>query len=96
LDHELAMAYGDEFQLDKIQASDWALFSARTNTSRALLAREIRRMATAAPPIAAELATDAIYVGEEKDLVGKIAGFVAQQAEKLMAMAPVILKTELE
>jgi serine/threonine-protein kinase HipA len=95
-DHELAIAYGDEFQLDNIRAFDWALFCARTNTSRALLAREIRRMGTVAPAIAAELATDAIYVGEERDLVGKIAGFVAQQAEKLMAMVPVMLKTELE
>jgi serine/threonine-protein kinase HipA len=96
LDYEMAMGYGDEFHLDQIRAFDWALFGAKTNTSRSLLAREMRRMGTAAPAAAAALATDEVYVGEEKELVAKIAEFVAQQAGKLVEMAPVMLKAELE
>jgi serine/threonine-protein kinase HipA len=96
LGHELAMAYGDEFQLDNIRPFDWALFAAQTNTSRTLLAREMRRMGGAASAAAAERASDAVYVGREKDLVRKIAEYVAGQARKLLDMAPLMLKVELE
>ena len=96
LDHEMAMGYGDEFQRDSIRAFDWALFGAKTNTSRTLLAREMRRMGTAAPAAAALLAADEVYVGEEKDLVRQIAEFVTQQAGKLVDTAPVMLRVELE
>jgi len=96
MDHELAMAFGDEFQLDNIRPGDWALFGAQTNTPRALLARVMHRMGTAAPPAAAAQAADAVYAGAEIDLVRKIAGFVAGQARKLVDMAPSMLKAELE
>lgn len=96
LDHELAMAYGDEFQLDSIRPFDWAQFGAQTNTSRTLLAREMRRMGTAATAAAQEQAAEGVYVGAEKDLVKGIAEFVARQAKKLLEMAPLVLKVELE
>jgi hypothetical protein len=48
LDHELAMAYGDEFLLEEIGPFEWADFAQRTGIPRALLAREMRRMAKAA------------------------------------------------
>ncbi len=96
LDHELAMAYGDEFQLDSIRPFDWATFGAHTNTPRALLAREMRRMGTAAPAAAAAQAAGAVYVGAETDLVRRIAAFVEGQAKKLVDMAPLTLKVELE
>jgi len=96
LDHELAMAYGDEFQLENIRPFDWATFGAHTSTPRTLLAREMRRMGTAAPAAAAAQAADAVYAGTEIDLVKKIAGFVAGQAKKLLDMAPLMLKVELD
>lgn len=96
LDHELAMAYGDEFQLDHIRPFDWATFGAHTRTPRAVLAREMRRMGTAAPVAAATQAADAIYVGTEKELAKRIATFVAGQARKLVDMAAPMLKVELE
>jgi serine/threonine-protein kinase HipA len=96
LDHELAMAYGDEFQLDNIRPFDWATFGAYTHTPRTLLAREMRRMGKAAPAAAATLAADAIYVGTEREFVGRIATFVEGQARKLAEMAAPMLKVELE
>jgi serine/threonine-protein kinase HipA len=96
LDHELAMAYGDEFHLENIRPFDWARFGAQTNTARTLLAREMRRMGTVAPAAAAEGAADAVYVGEEKDLVKSIAEFVARQAAKLVHMAPLVSKVKLD
>lgn len=95
LDHELAMAYGDEFQLDNIRPFDWATFGAYTRTPRTLLAREMRRMGKAAPAAAATQAADAIYVGTEREFVGRIATFVEGQARKLADMAAPMLKVEL-
>ena len=53
-------------------------------------------MGTVAPAASAERAADATYVGAEKDLVKRIAEFVAQQAEKLVDMAPLVLQVELD
>jgi serine/threonine-protein kinase HipA len=95
LDHELAMAYGDEFQLGAVRPYDWAEFAHRTAIPRPLLAREMRRMGTAAPDAAKLQAADAAYVAEEKDFVARIAGFVQRQASKLVEMAAPMLKVDL-
>jgi serine/threonine-protein kinase HipA len=96
MDHELAMAYGDEFELANIRPFDWARFAAQTHTARAVLAREMRRIGTAAPAAAAVLAAAQVYVGAEQDLVRGIAEFVTKQARKLADMAPLVLQVELE
>jgi serine/threonine-protein kinase HipA len=95
LDHELAMAYGDEFLIENIRPFDWADFAARTNTPRTLLAREMRRIGTAAPAAAATQAAEAIYRGAEKEFVGRIAQFVEGQGRKLVEMAVPMLKVQL-
>lgn len=95
LDHEMAMAVGDEFELANIRPFDWARFAQQTHTSRGVLAREMRRMGTAAPAAAAKLAADDVYIGAEKGLVKAVADFVTRQAGKLVAMAPLMLKVEL-
>ena len=56
LDHELAMAYGDEFQLDNVRPHDWADFAARTGIARRLLFREMQRIGRAMPVRAAKTA----------------------------------------
>lgn len=95
LDHELAMAYGDEFQLEAVRPYDWAEFAHRTAIPRPLLAREMRRMGAIAADAAKLQATDATYAAEERDFVNRIAGFVQNQASKLVDMATPMLKVDL-
>ncbi|HEU4653188.1 MAG TPA: HipA domain-containing protein [Steroidobacteraceae bacterium] len=94
LDHELAMAYGDEFLLGEISAFQWADFAQSTGTPRALLAREMRRISKAAIAAAPELAADSSFVGEERALTRRICAFVAEQANKLADAAQPMLKVE--
>jgi serine/threonine-protein kinase HipA len=94
LDHELAMAYGDEFDLARIGPYDWAVFAERTGISRTLLNREMQRIGRAAEAAASQQAADESYLGEEKDLVAGIAAYVQRQAGSLIAMGPSMLKTE--
>jgi serine/threonine-protein kinase HipA len=87
LDHEFAMAYGDEFRLEEVSPFAWADFARRAGLQRSFLAREMMRMARAALEQAAEQAATADYVGTEKDLVLRISRLVEAQANNLMAMA---------
>jgi serine/threonine-protein kinase HipA len=96
LDHDLAMAYGDEFRLEQIQPYDWAEFAARTNIPRQLLAREMIRMGKAAAGAAQRQAQESVYVGQEKGFVARIAEFVRRQATSMADMAPATVSVELE
>lgn len=95
LDHELAMAYGDEFELNNIRPHDWAVFAERTQIPRSLLSREMRRIGQVAVEAAAEQARDEGYQNEEKALVSKIAAYVQSQARKLIEMARPMLRIDL-
>lgn len=87
LDHDMAMAYGDEFRLDAVGPFEWADFAHRTATPRALLAREMQRMGKAALTAAPAQASDAAYVGDEPAFIEQIAAFVQNQARKLLEHA---------
>jgi serine/threonine-protein kinase HipA len=87
VDHELAMAYGDEFKLEDVSPFAWAEFAKRTGLQRAFLAREMTRMARAAPRAAASQEKEPDYEGEERGLVGRIGAFVQTQARRLLATA---------
>ena len=94
LEHDLAMAYGDEFLLPDMSAFAWADFASRTATPRAVLAREMRRMGTAAAEAATAQAADAVYVGEEKEFVQRISVLVREQAKGLVGMAVPMTKID--
>jgi serine/threonine-protein kinase HipA len=96
LDHELAMAYGDEFRLGQIRPYDWAVFAVRTNIPRALLVREMVRMGKGAAEAAARQAKDSLYVEQERPLVAQIAEFVRRQATSMVEMAPAVARVDLE
>ncbi len=87
IDHELAMAYGDQFKLEDVTPFAWADFAKRTGLQRAFLAREMTRMGRAAQRTAAAEEKASDYEGEERALVARISGFVQSQARKLLAMA---------
>lgn len=88
LDHELAMAFGDEFALEAVSPYAWADFAHRVNVPRQALVREMRRMAGVAQKQAPRLAAAPDYVGEERDVVVRISDFVRSQAAKLIEMTP--------
>ncbi len=86
LDHELAMAYGDEFNLEQIGPYDWAVFAEHVQIPRTLVSRETQRIARAAIEVAPKQAADDTYGGEEKAMVASIATFVQNQARRLIEM----------
>lgn len=92
--HELAMAFGDEFSIEAMRPYDFAQFARGTNTPRALLAREMRRMSRAAGSAAAGLAKSDTYSDQERPLVRKIAALVESQARQLAAMAEPMLAVD--
>jgi serine/threonine-protein kinase HipA len=94
VEQELAMAYGDAFTLDEINAFELAYFAYVTRTAPVYLAREMTRMAKDALKFAPALANSPIYVGQEREWVTRVAHFVQMQAEKLLHLAPMIPKVD--
>ncbi len=94
LDHELAMAYGDEFLISEITPFHWADFAHRTGTPRSLLAREMRRIGKTALAAASRQASESSYADGEKELVGRISRLVQNQANKLIQMATPMLDVD--
>jgi serine/threonine-protein kinase HipA len=94
IDHELAMAYGDEFLLPEISPFQWADFAHSTGTPRPLLAREMRRMAKSALAASAKQAADPVYVDGERKLVEAISTRLQDQARKLIDGAAPMLQVD--
>ncbi len=95
-EHELAMAFGDEFDLAQIRPYDWAEFAARTGIPRDLLVREMRRIGAIATEAADAQVADLSYEEGEKAFVSQIAKYVRGQAAKLIEMAPMVRSVELD
>jgi serine/threonine-protein kinase HipA len=87
VDHELAMAIGDEFDISKVRAFDWAELAEKCGLERRLVAREIRRMTKALRKVLPDLQAWSGYTDAERLLVGKIAAFTLEQADRLEAVA---------
>lgn len=94
LDHELAMAYGDEFHADHVTPYDWAVFARLTGIERRLLAREMRRMGASAVEAASLQLGDELYSVSERQFLEGIASHVETQAKKLTDMAKPMLGAE--
>ncbi len=87
LEHTLAMAFGDEFELEAIKSFALADFCVRCGISRAYFARELNKLCASALEQAPLQAQDDIYIGEEREIVQRIAAFVIQRAGLLKSMA---------
>jgi serine/threonine-protein kinase HipA len=85
--HDLAMAIGDEFNLDQIKAFSLADFAQRCGIDRQLLVRECRRMRVGVRQHAAEVANSQLYLAEERALVNKIVELALTQSEWLETMS---------
>ncbi len=96
IEHELAMAIGDEFNFAKIRAFDWADLAERCGIERRLLVREINRMIkvlrTQLPNL---LARPNNYTDEEQTTLQKISNLMLKQAKQLETDAKMITKVTL-
>jgi serine/threonine-protein kinase HipA len=87
IDHDFAMAYGDEFDPERVTPYDWGQFAHDCDLRRSYLAREMVRLAKAVQREAPREAAAAVYIGIERDLVQSLQAFVRAQAERLANMA---------
>lgn len=92
LEHELAMAFGDEFRLANVRAFALADFCERAKVSRAFFARELVALCEIAVVEAMAQSQDPVYTPGEAALVKAIAGYVAQRAGQLIRLAKDIPK----
>ncbi|AOI76581.1 HipA domain-containing protein [Burkholderia sp. NRF60-BP8] len=91
---DMAMAYGDVFRTEELTAFALADFAHRVQIRPALVAREMVRMATLAAELAPGLAESAVYVGDERAWVHRIAEYVRAQAERVRRIAPMVPKVD--
>lgn len=96
IEHEFAMAIGDEFDPAKIRAFDWADFAERCSIERRLLVREMRRMIKILRNQLPVLTSLPIYIDEERAVIRKISDLALRQAEKLEMDAKMITSVALE
>lgn len=86
IDHELAMAYGDEFNLDQVKPYDWAQFAHDCGINRPYLAREMIRLSKAVQREAPLEAASGAYLGAERDFVQGLLTLTTTQADRLTDM----------
>ncbi|MDH5376830.1 MAG: HipA domain-containing protein [Gammaproteobacteria bacterium] len=96
IEHEFAMAIGDEFNISKVRAYDWAEFAACCNIERRLLVREMNRMIKTLRTQIQNLAELPEYETEEKALLHKMSRLILKQATQLENDAKMIEKVVLE
>lgn len=92
IDHELAMAFGDEFELAQVKSYALADHCLRCGLDRPFFARLLTQIAKAAAAVTDSLVADPVYTGSERKTVETIAGAIKKRAEVLVAAAPDIPK----
>jgi len=96
IEHEFAMAIGDEFDATKIRAFDWSNFAERCGVERRLLAREMNRMIKALRIQLPSLLSWPGYTEDERDVIKQICDFALQQAARLEKDARQVTKVKLD
>ena len=87
LDHQLAMAFGDAFSLDEVEAFQLADFSKRCGINRGLLKREAARMAKLAIEKAPLQAQAIDYLDGERAFAVQLCDFIVAQASRLSRLS---------
>lgn len=87
LDTELAMAFGDVFELEAVTPFALADFAARCGIDRRLLRREAHRLCKLALKHASIQADTGVYVDDERVFAHALAACVETQAQRLMVLA---------
>lgn len=92
LEHSLAMAFGDEFELHNIKSFALADFCQRAQIPRATFARELQTLCRYAIEQAQRQAASPIYQGEEAPFVQQIAAFITLRAQFLLGQVGEIVR----
>jgi serine/threonine-protein kinase HipA len=92
ISHELAMAFGDVFDLEQVKGYAFADFAQRCSIPRTLLHREAVKVANSAISHAQAVASGDEFTDEEKAFVTKISQFVQRQSEFLKIYTKEALK----
>lgn len=95
IEHELAMAIGDEFDITRIRAFDWADLAERCGIERRLLVREINRMIKVLRTQIPKLLALPDYTPDEQAMLQKASEFMLKQAEQLESDAKLITTVDL-
>jgi serine/threonine-protein kinase HipA len=96
LNHELAMAFGDEFNIVNIRAYDWAEFADCCDLDRRMVMREMIRMTKALRRALPALLDWQGYEEDERKMVSAIADFTLSQAKQLESAAAMLSSIELD
>ena len=86
MEHSLAMAFGDIFELEEVKSFALADFCVRCGISRSFFARELENLCNIALEQAPLQVQSSTYVDDERDAVRRIADFVVRRAVALKAM----------
>ena len=92
LEHSLAMAFGDVFELEDVKSFAIADFCHRCGISRSFFSRELETLCIIAKELAPAEAQEAIYVGEERKITEQIANHVTRRATQLSALSKEIAR----
>jgi serine/threonine-protein kinase HipA len=87
LEHTLAMAFGDAFELEEVRSFALADFCIRCGVSRSFFARELETLCNIALEQSPLQEQDPAYRGPEQAFVQLISGLVTQRASALKGMA---------
>lgn len=92
IDHELAMAVGDEFALPLVKSFALADLCERLGFPRRAFARELQQLCAWAREEAQAQAADPVYVGAECAWVQQLANFIGSRADFLLTQVAEIPK----
>ena len=87
IEHDLAMAFGDEFSLVNVKAFALADFCERLGWPRSTFARELTTLSQLVKQEALAQADDPVYDAEERLFVKQLADYIISRADLLQACA---------
>ena len=90
INHEFAMAIGDEFMEEAIHAYQWADFSTQVNLNLSLVARTIKNVANKANAALPTLLTDPLLTDLEKNFLKGLADQIQVRIAKLLEIAKIL------
>lgn len=90
INHEFAMAIGDEFMEEAMRAYQWADFAIQVNLSPSLVARTIKNVASKANNALPTLLADPLLTGLEKNFLKGLADQIQVRIAKFLEIAKIL------
>jgi serine/threonine-protein kinase HipA len=93
-EHQAAMAIGDQFDMTRTTAFDWADFAVQCRLNRQVVASEMRRLCRPVKAQTPQLAQAPLYLDDEREVVQRLARSIDAQCARLDALAAQIPKVD--